>query len=376
MSAKGALPAPPLGAGTLGIQAAPGALLAHSPESERLLLVGNPETVHVGAHLFEGAQSLSLSVRFCDLRQASAGPRWLARVNWHLAGRRPAHLRAFGESVVQACRDYRPTWLLTTGQAPIGHDALAAIGKLGIERLNYLTDDPWNPALRASWFLRALAQYDRVFSPRQSNLEALRNLGCPAVSYLPFAYSPSKHLAPPAHAAQAAAPASDIVFAGGADRDRVPTIAALIAAGFRLALYGGYWNRYPETRPYDLGQADLPTLRQAVAAARIALCLVRRANGDGHVMRTFEIPAMGACMLTEDTEEHRAIFGPEGEAVLYFASIPEMVEKARWLVAHEDDRCRLAASAHARIVGGRNTYADRLAAMLRRTGLPACPNLI
>jgi hypothetical protein len=181
------------------------------------------------------------------------------------------------------------------------------------------------------------------------------------VSYLPFAYAPSKHLANGAHPVD---PAADVIFAGGADPDRVPPIAALIAAGFRLALYGGYWKRYPETRRYDLGHADLPTLRQAVTAAKIALCLVRRANRDGHVMRTYELPAMGACLLTEDTAEHREIFGAEGDAVLYFASIPEMIEKARWLVGHDAERHQLAVNAHVRITGGRNTYRDRLAAML------------
>ena len=98
---------------------------------------------------------------------------------------------------------------------------------------------------------------------------------------------------------------------GGADRDRVPFIAALGAAGFSIALYGDHWDRFPETKPYDRGYADPQTLRQATAAAKIALCLVRRANRDGHVMRSFEIPAIGACMLVEDTEEHREIFGPD-----------------------------------------------------------------
>jgi spore maturation protein CgeB len=330
-------------------------------KSERLLLVGNPEEVHVGAHLHEGAREIGLAVRFCDTRQAFVAPRWLARAQWHLAGRRPARLPAFSDSVVAACRRFEPTWLLATGQAPLSPHALEAIGKLGVQRLNFLTDDPWNPAHRAPWFLRALPLYDHVFSPRRANLATLRAHGCAAVSYLPFAYSASKHLA---DGTARTPPSTDIIFAGGADCDRVPPIAALIAAGFRMALYGGYWKRYPETRPYDLGLADLPTLRQAVAAARIALCLVRRANRDGHVMRTFELAAMGACMLTEDTADHREFFGAEGEAVLYFASIPEMIEKARWLLDHHAERNTLAAAAHARITGGHHTYRDRLASML------------
>jgi spore maturation protein CgeB len=332
--------------------------------SERLLLVGNPEAAHVGAHLYEAAQALDIPVRMCDSRQAFDAPRWLVRLHWNLLGHRPAQLRAFSESVVQACRDFRPTRLLSTGLAPIDKKALQSIRDLGIARLNFLTDDPWNPAHRAAWFLDALPHYDRVFSPRQSNLDALRAHGCGDVSYLPFAYAPSQHFCERADPAEEARLASDVIFVGGADRDRLPPIAALIAAGLRVALYGGYWNRYPETREHHRGHADPQTIRQATGATKIALCLVRRANRDGHVMRSFEIPAIGACMLAEDTAEHREILGPDGQAVVYFRSIVEMLDKLCWLLDRPAERQRLAAAALAHIAAGRHTYHDRLAAML------------
>jgi len=332
--------------------------------SDRLLLVANPETTHIGAHLYEGAQTLDIPVRLCDLRQAFAAPGWLVGLNWHLRGRRPAQLRNFSESLVQACSDFGPTWLLSTGLAPIDRKALAAIRDLGVTRLNYLTDDPWNPAHQAAWFLKALPHYDHVFSPRQSNLVTLLEHGCREASYLPFAYAPSQHYGERAQPEEEARLASDVIFVGGADRDRLPLVAALIAARLQVALYGAYWNHYPETRKHSRGQADPSTLRRATAAAKIALCLVRRANRDGHVMRSFEIPAIGACMLVENTEEHREIFGPDEESVVYFRSIPEMIEKARWLLDRPAQRQKLAAAAQARIAAGCHTYRDRLAAML------------
>ena len=81
-------------------------------------------------------------------------------------------------------------------------------------------------------------------------------------------------------------------------------------------------------------------------------------------MRTFEVPAVGACLLTEDTPEHREIFGPEGEAVIYFQSVPEMLQKAQWLLEHEQERQRLAQNAHDLITQGNHTYTDRLKTML------------
>jgi spore maturation protein CgeB len=235
--------------------------------------------------------------------------------------------------------------------------------------MNYLTDDPWNPRHRSAWFLAALPHYDWVFSPRRSNLDDLRRAGCRHVVYVPFAYNPALHFSePPTTVDEQRQYACDVLFAGGADQDRIPWISALVRAGFHVALYGGYWERYRETRGHTHGHTGMATLRKAIGGARVALCLVRRANRDGHVMRTFETPAIGACMLTEDTPEHREIFGDEGESVIYFQTVDQMVEKLRWLLDHDDERRRLEAAARASIVGGHNTYQDRLTTMLELAG--------
>jgi spore maturation protein CgeB len=333
---------------------------------QTLVLVGNPDASHVGAHLKRAAEGLGLETVVCDVTEAYDGPVWRNRVNWWMRGRLPTRLRAFSAKVLETCRDVRPTWLLTTGIAPLEGDALKEIGKLQIRRLNYLTDDPWNPAHRAAWFLSAAPQYDYVFSPRRATLGDLRRLGCMSACYLPFAYAPEVHFRETPTNGERARIQSDIIFAGGADRDRVPYMESLIQAGFDVALYGGYWERYTQTAPAARGQVKAVTLRKAVGAAKVALCLVRRANRDGNVMRSFELPAMGACMLTEDTEEHHEIFGDDGETVAFFRTREEMVEKLRWLLAHEDVRRRLKESAHRVVTAGRNTYRDRLEAMLER----------
>lgn len=341
-------------------------------ESQTLVLVGNAGQEHVGAHLCRAAEKLRLAVHLCDTRQAYAGPTWLRRFNWRLRGRRPNHLHSFSRQVVEACQEQRPKWLLSTGLAPIDAQALEAIGKLGVRRLNFLTDDPWNRVHRAGWFWAALRLYDHVFTPRRANIDQLRALAGPRVSYLPFAYAPGIHFPEPPHgAAEQSQFDADVVFAGGADRDRVPFMSALIRAGFRVDLYGGYWDRFPDTARRALGNADPATLRKATHGARIALCLVRRANRDSHVMRSFEVPAMLGCMLAEDTDDHRLLFGPDRQAVAYFTDPQEMVGRVRELLAAGPAvRRQLAEEAQERIVGGKHTYGDRLRAMLLADNRP------
>lgn len=331
----------------------------------RLLIVGNPETTHVGHHLYHAAHQEGFPVELCDTRDAFASSWPIIQLNWRLRGHRPPRLRAFSLRVVKACRRFEPKWLLATGLAPLDARALQQVKQLGVLCLNYLTDDPWNPLHHAKWFFRAAILYDAVFSPRRSNLNDLVHLGCRDVAHLPFAYAPEIHFSESlTNREERQLFDCDVLFFGGADSDRLPYIISLLRSGFEVHLYGGYWERFSETRACARGHADPMTLRKAVCGAKVTLCLVRRSNRDGQVMRTFEAPAMGACMLVEDTPEHREIFGQDRESVVYFRNVDEMLHGVHWLLSSEPERSRLVAAAQAIIVGNPNTYRDRLLTML------------
>jgi spore maturation protein CgeB len=331
----------------------------------RLLIVGNPDEVHVGSHLLDAAARLGIDARLVDSMRAFDAPVWRRRMDWWMRGRRPTRLRDFSADLVREAEASRPDVLLTTGISPVDRSALVRLRGLGVLTLNFLTDDPWNPAHRAPWFMQALPYYDVVFSPRRANIAELEALEGPRVRYVRFAYAPSVHF--PAAAANDDEPAgdeADVLFAGGADPERVAVVSALIHAGMSVALYGGYWDRDPVTRPYACGFVDAAGLRRATSAAKVSLCLVRHANRDGHSMRSFEIPAMGGCLLAEDTPDHRHLFGDESGAAVYFNSTEAAVQKARDLVRDAARRHELAAAAHCLVTTGRHTYADRLSEML------------
>lgn len=327
----------------------------------RLLIAGNPEEFHMGAHFRDAAESLGIPVQVEDSRAAFDAPALERRIAWRLRGHLPPRLESYRKQVAAACAEFRATHLLATGIAPLNKTALAQIRGQGVQTLVFLTDDPWSANQRADWFLQTLNQYDKVFTPRRANLDELRRAGCERVEYLAFAYNPRVHFP---DAGSDTELASDVLFAGGGDADRLPYISALARENLRLRLYGGYWDRYAETRAAFYGHTDLGTLRRAVRQAGVCLNLVRRANRDGHVMRTYEAPAMGGCMLMEDTDDHRAVFGTEGECVLYFGSPQAQVEKAKQLCADDALRAQLKQAAHERITRGGESYADRLRVML------------
>jgi spore maturation protein CgeB len=332
----------------------------------RLLLVGNPEPTHVGGHLLDAAHELGITTAVCDINEAWTGPGILRRLSWWLRDRKPPRFRSFNRFVQEQCRQFRPSCLLVTGLAPLARHTLEIAGALGPYRVNYLTDDPWNPSHRCKWFLDSLPAFDAIYSPRRANLDDLKKAGGRHIHYLPFAYAPKAHFpAAPLAANERRLLESDVLFVGTADHDRLPFIEALLSAGLRVALYGMYWDKHITTRESSRGLVGPELLRKAIACAGVCLCLVRRANRDGHVMRSFEAPASRSAMLVEDTQEHRELFGENGEAVIYFKSISEMVFGAKRICADEPLRQRLAENAFHAITSRPNTYQDRLADILR-----------
>jgi spore maturation protein CgeB len=329
----------------------------------KLLIVGLKQAGQMGSYLASAATQLKLGFRIADASEAEASTRFGRSFHWRLRDKRPGRIAQFNATLLDICKEMRPDLLLTTGRAPLERVHLERIRTFGTKIINYSTDDPWNPALRASWFLEAIPYYDAIFTTRRANLDDFRRCGVMTVHYLPFAFDPLVHR--PWPDSRSAHP-SDVLFVGGCDVDRLPLISALIDAGLELALFGGYWNRYTKTRRFWRGLADQDTIRAASSAARVCLCLVRRANRDENVMRSFEAAAIGGCILAEDTTDHRELYG---DAARYFSSLPQLVERARELIANTQLRFELSNNLRKRIVSGRNTYADRLTMMLQLSGM-------
>lgn len=318
---------------------------------------------HLGGSLALAAESLGWTpVRF-DLAEAEARSR-IGRSLWYRLGfRTPPHLAAFGSRVADACRRQGIRTLIATGRAPLDAKTLGALHDAGVTTGLFSSDDPWNAAQRAEWYLAALPRYGVVFTPRSNTMTNFEALGCRHVRNLHFGYDERFTAARPA-----AETGPDVLFVGGADGDRVDFMKSFAGENVPISVVGAYWSRHGIAGVTDLGHRTPEDVARLTAAARVNLCVVRRANRDGHVMRTYEMAATGAAMVAEDTSDHRGLFGADGDAVLYFRTPAEAASRCRQLLADAPLRARLKAEAHRRIVGGGNTYRDRLRTMLDELG--------
>ena len=328
-----------------------------------LLIVGNRGGTNVAESFARSAQHLAIPYTLADAREAQSDSWLINALCWRLFGRRPARMRTFGGHLLDTAKRVHASYLLTTGLCPVSAVVLKAMRRLGVICLHYSTDDPWNPGQHAKWFLRTLPLYDVVFTPRTSNMADFVRLGCHQARYLPFGYD--EFIFDTSTQAPVQSKSVGVLFVGGADQDRVDFIKVVLAAGLPIALVGDYWDRYPSVSGHALGHKTPAELIQLTCNASVNLCLVRRANRDGHVMRSFEIAALGGCMVVEDTPEHRHIFGAEGDCALYFNGPEEAAAKIRWLLDAPAERSRLASAVRERISAGEHTYTHRLLAMLK-----------
>lgn len=279
---------------------------------------------------------------------------------------RPHTAKAMNRRMVEVAAEFRPDVVLVVKGTYLTADTLDRIRDgTGAVLANYATDDPFNPVHRDSRLLESLLRYDLVASTKRAIIPDLEDLGCPRVEFIPFAYQPAVHFPEAPTSDERERFRSDVVFIGGADDDRAPYFERLLDAipDLDLSLYGGFWDRYRSLAPYHRGFATGRDYRLALNGAKIAVNLVRRANRDDHVMRTFEVPACGAFMLAERTPTHKGIF-EDGEEAAFFDTPDDLVERVGQYLDDDHTRRCVAAAGRARIVKGAHTYRDRLEEIL------------
>ena len=325
----------------------------------RIVFVAYDAEGHVGQHLIEAATKMRMPYRVMSPALAFDASWLVSKVNWHLRGHRPASLEQFGARAVELCDVFNATHLIATGIAPMPRFALQQLRANGVRCINWLTDDPWSSVHKAPWFIQSIVGYDVVFTPRGAVLDDLRKANAQRTEIMPFAYCSNCHFA-----VQNKESRSSVSFVGGADSDRVRYINALVKDDIKVELYGGYWKQQRGLGDYAGGFVDMAEYRAVVAGTAVSLNLVREANRDGHVMRSYELAAMKACILAQDTLDHREMYGADGETVRYFKSPEDIAQMARALLSDDAERERLGSAVHSRVVRPENSYYTRLEQLL------------
>ena len=133
-----------------------------------------------------------------------------------------------------------------------------------------------------------------------------------------------------------------------------------------MRIWGAFWERFRVHHPnlrVERREVFQDEYAKVLCATKINLGFLRKMNRDQQTARSIEIPACGAFMLAERTDEHLGLF-VEGVEAEFFADDTEMVEKVRHYLAHEEKRREIAAAGRQRCLTSGYSNQERLSKVL------------
>lgn len=216
-------------------------------------------------------------------------------------------------------------------------------------------------------FRRHLALYDLYFTTKSYGVPELLSAGCPRVEFVGNAYDPHTHRPLPVSVDERESYGGPLGFIGTWERARAASVETLARNGLSVRVWGNGW---PPHKDVDAGlrienrAVCGDEFARATCAFDINLAFLRKINRDLQTTRSVEIPACGAFMLAERTDEHRALF-EEGREAEYFASDEELLDKAKYYLTHSAERRRIAEAGRERCLRSGYSYQERLQRMLQ-----------
>jgi len=295
-----------------------------------------------------------------DLRDALAVvPAPVQRALWHTA---PALLAAVvSRHLVRRVKRFRPQLALVVGGVFVTRRAVEHVRRSAASVFHFHNEDLANRRNTTAVLRQAAPAYDHFFTTKSFNVAEWRRRGVARVSYLPHAYRPNCHFPVPVTTYERARLGSPVAFVGTFEEERAAQLESVQDLGLRV--WGGEWHRLAlrsPLRPAVEGRAVYcEEMSRVFNASAVCLAFLRKANRDRHTSRTFEIPACGGFQLSERSDEIREFFD-EGVEIECFGDTTELRDKARFYLAHDGARRRIAEKGLARTRKSRYSFTDRL----------------
>ena len=168
----------------------------------------------------------------------------------------------------------------------------------------------------------------------------------------------------------------DVSFVGMAHGDRREVMRALERAGITARVWGSGW---------DAGRLDQSEMLRVFSQSKINLNFTNainiprkrrimlwknwRRHANNQIKgRTFEIPGCGGFLLTGDAENLRDYYA-DGKELVIFRNTDDLIHKAKYYLAHEQERAQIARAGCARTLRD-HTYEKRFREIFARIGLP------
>lgn len=192
--------------------------------------------------------------------------------------------------------------------------------------LIHYTPDPAFLYHRSKLFIKSLIHYDFAVTTKSFEYNTyVKILDASKVILTTQGYDPKIHK--PYHDFELK---KGVSFIGHYTSDRQKIIQLLLDSGISVTLAGIHWKKFVTKNRSNSKLNYLGTglysaeYAKVISASQFGLGLLSKIIPEKHTTRTFEIPACGTVLITEDNSEIRSYFS--SDEVIYFNQIEQIPE--------------------------------------------------
>lgn len=269
--------------------------------------------------------------------------------------------------IAAATEALEPDLVLALAQAPLGREALDAIGRSGALRALWFVED----FRRMTYWKELGAHYDYVFPIQEGEcIEQMRAVTDAQIAYLPCGFEPDVHRPLALSADERATYGSDVSFVGAGYRNRRKVLRRFLDLDFRV--WGSDWGGAVELADVIQRSGARISTEESVRifnATQVNLNLHSSTyhddvdpRGDFVNPRTFELAGSGAFQVVDRRLSLPAVFA-EGTEVVAVSTGREMDEATRHYLARPEERRTIAENARCRALA-EHTAVHRMQALL------------
>ncbi len=254
--------------------------------------------------------------------------------------------------LLKAVREHRPEIVWFDKPVHFTAGTIEEVKKLGATTVCYNQDNPFGPRNDGCWmqFYKVFRLFDLHCLFRNVDVKRYTDWGLPAIK-IALSYDPLQHYPPPAGWSDQDRDRK-LAYTGSPLEHRPEFLRSLAEKhGLPVSVAGPRWDKAwpPELQRRFVvgGMMKGGAYREAMWRSEINMAFVTRMNEEDVAHKSFEITACAQFLLAERSPGHVEAFEEDREAVFY-GSEDECAEKARWYLAHPDERARIAAAGRAR----------------------------
>jgi len=230
-------------------------------------------------------------------------------------------------------------------------------------------DSPFSALTSSHNIIYSLSEYDVCFVFDPYYIPEMIRAGCKCAEYLPFACDPSVHKEVELTKEEKVIYGRDICFIGnyqGLQSKRTKILQSL--SDFDLKIWGNGWKnlRDPNLSKYIVGRpAYGEEMVKIYNACKISININHEQSITGVNMRTFEAPACGCFLLTDELHELSSFYNINKEIVCY-KNISDLRKKMKYYLKNSQRREEIVKNGQEK-VRKNHTYIHRMEKLIKVT---------